>query len=95
VYLPSETIEFEEFEDDYGPAELTTPGYSRVKFLPEIHHDGANRVCLKFSETSILNPGTYRLIYFSSIENSILGISNPFTAAKYENVVNTSHEIGW
>lgn len=67
----------------------------RVKFLPEAFPDGSKGVCLKFSETSVLNPGTYRLIYFSSSSNSVLGISNPFVASKHKCAANVSHEFGW
>lgn len=67
----------------------------RVKFLPEVFPDGSKSVCLKFSETSVLNPGTYRLIYFSSTNNSVLGLSNPFIASKHNTTLNTSHEFGW
>jgi len=94
VYLPSEAIEIEEPNDEYRRFDQTTSAY-RVKFLPEVSPDGSKTICLKFSETSVLNPGTYRLIYFSSTSNSVLGVSNPFTAAKYKCAENASHEVGW
>lgn len=94
VYLPSETIEIEESNDEYRRFDHMASAY-RVKFLPDVFADGSKSVCLKFSETSVLNPGTYRLIYFSSANNSILGVSNPFTAAKYKCTENASHEVGW
>lgn len=94
MYLPSETIEMEESNDEYRRFDHMTSAY-RVKFLPDVFADGSKSVCLKFSETSVLNPGMYRLIYFSSVNNSVLGVSNPFTAAKYKCTENASHEVGW
>lgn len=67
----------------------------RVKFLPEVFEDGSKSVCLKFSETSIMNPGTYRLIYFGSFYKSVLGVSKPFIASKHICPVSASHEVGW
>lgn len=94
MYLPSEIIECEESNDEYTRFDNTT-STCRVKFLPEVFSDGSKRVCLKFSETSVLHPGTYRLIYFSSTNNSVLGVSNPFNATKQTCSLNTSHEFGW
>ncbi|XP_022161564.1 inositol polyphosphate 5-phosphatase K-like [Myzus persicae] len=94
VYLPSETMECEESNDEYRRFDNMT-SVCRVKFVPEVFSDGSKRVCLKFSETSVLNPGTYRLIYFSSTNNSVLGVSNPFIATKQTCSLNTSHEFGW
>lgn len=68
----------------------------RVKFLPEHSPDGSKIMCLKFSETSIQNPGIYRLIYFSSSNNSVLGVSNPFIVESEQKCsMNSSHEFGW
>lgn len=67
----------------------------RVKFLPKIFSDGSKSICLKFSETSVLNPGTYQLIYFNSINNSVLGMSNIFVAVKQTITKDTFHEFGW
>lgn len=94
VYLPSETAEIEESNDEYRRFDHMTSAY-RVKFLPEVFSDGSKSICLKFSETSVLNPGKYRLIYFSSSNNSVLGISNTFIAAKHKCMANTFHEVGW
>uniref|UniRef100_A0A2H8TQ97 Inositol polyphosphate 5-phosphatase K n=1 Tax=Melanaphis sacchari TaxID=742174 RepID=A0A2H8TQ97_9HEMI len=94
VYLPLETIEREESNDENIQFD-NMASLCRVKFLPEECSDGSKRVCLKFSETLVLNPGSYRLIYFSSINNSVLGVSNPFIATKQTRELNTSHEFGW
>ncbi|XP_025409048.1 inositol polyphosphate 5-phosphatase K-like isoform X2 [Sipha flava] len=94
VYLPSETVELEESNDGYRQFDNMTSA-CRVKFLPEVFSDGSKSVCLKFSETSILNSGTYRLIYFSTTNNSVLGVSNPFVAIKQKCSLNTSYEFGW
>lgn len=94
MYLPSETAEIEESNDEYKRFDHMTSAY-RVKFLPEVFYDGSKSICLKFSETSVLNSGKYRLIYFSSSNNSVLGISNSFIAAKHKSSVNASHEVGW
>lgn len=93
MYLPSETIEIEP-NDEYRRFDQMRSAY-RVKFLPEISPDGSKTICLKFSETSVINPGTYRLIYFSSTSNSVLGVSNSFSAGKYKCTENGSHEVGW
>lgn len=92
--MPSESAEIEESNLEYIQVDNTTTTH-RVKFLPEVFPDGSKCVCLKFSETSVLNPGTYRLIYFSSTNNSVLGISNPFITSKHNSTLNTSHEFGW
>lgn len=92
VYLPSEPVE--ESFDEYRQFENMTSA-CRVKYLPEVLSDGSKRVCLKFSETSVLNPGTYQLIYFSSLTNSVLGVSNPFVAAKHVLTEGALHEYGW
>lgn len=94
MYLPSETIDSEETNDEYRRFSNMTSA-CRVKFLPEAFPDGSKGVCLKFSETSVLNPGTYKLIYFSSINNSILGMSNSFVASKDKCTDNISCEFGW
>ncbi|VVC33733.1 Endonuclease/exonuclease/phosphatase,Inositol polyphosphate-related phosphatase [Cinara cedri] len=94
VYLPSEMAEIEESNLEYRRFNNIESAH-RVKFLPEIFPDGSKSVCLNFSETAVLNPGTYRLIYFSSSNNSVLGLSNPFIASKHNSTLNTSHEFGW
>lgn len=94
VYVPSERIEIEESNNDYRQFDNMTSSY-RVKFLPENSPDGSKIMCLKFSETSVQNPGIYRLIYFSSLNNSVLGVSDPFIASKHNCSLNSSHEFGW
>lgn len=94
MYVPSETIEDEEVFDEYQRFS-NMQSACRVKFLPENCSDGSKSICLRFSETSVLNPGTYRLIYFSSINNSVLAVSNPFIAAKHQCTDVTCNEIGW
>lgn len=94
MYVPSERIVVEESNDEYRRFDNMTSSY-RVKFLHEHSSDGSKTMCLKFSETSVQNPGTYRLIYFSGINNSVLGVSDPFTAAKHECTLDSSYEFGW
>lgn len=95
VYVPSETVDDQESHNEYSRFNNMSSA-CRVKFLPEVFSDGSKSICLKFSETSVLNPGTYRLIYFSSSSNSVLGVSNPFIADKPQyDEMNSSHEFGW
>lgn len=91
MYLPSEMIELDS-NDEYR--RYNNSSACRVKFLPDVFEDGSKSVCLKFSETSVLNPGTYRLIYFGSFNKSVLGVSKPFIASKHKCPV-ASHEVGW
>jgi len=94
VYLPSETIEIGLNHGNTQLNHLTST--CQVKFIPDVFSDGSKCVCLTFSDTSVLNTGTYRLIYFSSINKSVLAISNTFMAVKHsEMTAGVSHEFGW
>ncbi|XP_050430745.1 inositol polyphosphate 5-phosphatase K-like [Adelges cooleyi] len=96
VYLPSETIDPEE-DSISDPTNFNSISpICRVQFLPEVFPDGSKSVCLKFSETSVLNPGKYILIYFSANNHSVLGVSQTFVAVHRQNLPLTPpREFGW
>ncbi|XP_050529165.1 inositol polyphosphate 5-phosphatase K-like isoform X2 [Daktulosphaira vitifoliae] len=94
VYLPSESYNFGS-EEQSNHTNFDTSTLCRVRFLPDEYADGSKSICLKFSETSVLNPGKYILLYFSRNNNSVLGTSETFEAKYKPNPCSTLREFGW